>query len=459
MNKDLTKGNPLKLIMLFTLPLMIGNLLQQLYQMADTYIVSQTLGVNAFAAVGSTNSINILVLGFSIGLTSGLAVLTAQRYGMRDEKAIRENLAASVIISAIVTVILTTLALLFLPQILTFMNTPEELFGYAQSYLGMLFAGLGGVVLFNLVSNLLRAIGDTKAPLVFLAIASVLNVVLDLVFIIVFNWGVAGAGFATVISQFTAGLIGLWHIKRNVPMFRIYKEDWAAGWKQIKDHASVAFPMGFQTSLIAIGMIAITMALNALGPDAVAATTAAQKIDALATKPLMAVGVTMATYTAQNYGANQIDRIWEGVQKTMKVALLYSVVVGVLLVFLGRYITMLFVGPNETAILELSHLYFLTNASFYVMLATLIIHRYTLQGLGKSTSPTIAGLLELFARVGAALILSHTMGYAGVGLSNPLAWLVALFPLLGHYYLIKRRLTNAEPGKISTNMRKLVTFK
>lgn len=458
MNKDLTKGSPLKLIMLFTLPLMIGNLLQQLYQMADTYIVSQTLGVNAFAAVGSTNSINILVLGFSIGLTSGLAVLTAQRYGMKDEKAIRENLAASVIITGIVTVLLTILALVFLPQILTFMNTPAELFDYAQSYLGMLFAGLGGVVLFNLVSNLLRAIGHTKAPLVFLAIASVLNVILDLVFIIVFNWGVAGAGFATVISQLTAGLIGLWHIKRNVPMFRIHKEDWVAGWKQLKEHATIAFPMGFQTSLIAIGMIAITMTLNALGPDAVAATTAAQKIDALATKPLMAVGVTMATYTAQNYGAGQIDRVWEGVRKTMRVSLIYCIVVGAVLVLFGRYITMLFVGPNETAILDLSHLYFLTNATFYVLLAALVVHRYTLQGFGKSTSPTIAGILELFARVGAALVLSNSLGYAGVGLSNPLAWCAALFPLLGHYYLLKRRLSGVKPGKVAQNMRKLVAF-
>lgn len=455
----MTKGSPLKLIMLFTLPLMIGNLLQQLYQMADTYIVSQTLGVNAFAAVGSTNSINVLVLGFSIGLTSGLAVLTAQRFGQKDEKAIRENLAASVIITGIVTVILTILALTFLPQILRFMNTPAELFDYAQSYLGMLFAGLGGVVLFNLVSNLLRAVGDTKAPLVFLAIASVLNVLLDLLFIIVFNWGVAGAGFATVISQFTAGLIGLWHIKRNVPLFRIYKEDWAAGWKQIKEHAAIAFPMGFQTSLIAIGMIAITMALNALGPDAVAATTAAQKIDALATKPLMAVGVTMATYTAQNYGANQLDRVWEGVQKTMKVVVLYSIVVGILLVFLGRYITMIFVGPNETTILDLAHIYFLTNSAFYIMLGALVVHRYTLQGFGKSTSPTIAGVLELFARVGAAMILSQSLGYAGVGLSNPLAWAVALFPLLGHYYAIRRRLTGRQPGKVARNMRKLVTSK
>ena len=190
-------------------------------------------------------------------------------------------------------------------------------------------------------------------------------------------------------------------------------------------------------------MIAVTMTLNTLGPEAVAATTAAQKIDALATKPLMAVGVTMATYTAQNYGAGNLDRVWEGVQKIMKVTLGYSVVVGALLVIFGRQIAMLFVGPENIEILNMSRLYFLTNSTFYVFLAILIVHRYTLQGLGKSTAPTLAGLFELFARVGAALILSQSLGFVGVGLSNPLAWVAALFPLLGSYYAFKRQLTGA----------------
>lgn len=450
MNKDMTKGSPLKLILLFTLPLIFGNLLQQLYQMADTYIVSQTIGVNAFAAVGSTLSINILVLGLAIGLTSGLAVLTAQRFGKKDEQAIRENLAASVIIAGTVSVILTIVSLTFRRQILEFMNTPVELIEYANDYLTMMFAGLSGVVLFNLVSNLLRSIGNTKAPLVFLAISSVLNVVLDLVFILVFNMGVSGAGLATVISQFVSGAIGLIYIKKSVPLFRIHKEDWSAGLKQIKEHSAIAFPMGFQTSLIAIGMIAVSMTLNTLGPEAVAATTAAQKIDSLATKPLMAVGITMATYTAQNYGAGQLDRVWEGVQKILKVTIAYSVIVGALLVIFGRQIAMLFVGPENTEILDMARLYFLTNSTFYIFLATLIVHRYTLQGLGKSTAPTIAGLFELFARVGAALLLSRSLGFVGIGLSNPLAWVAALFPLLGSYYALKRQLTGGAKKPLVT---------
>ncbi|WP_161878412.1 MATE family efflux transporter [Alkalibacterium sp. MB6] len=444
MNQDMTKGSPLKLITLFTLPLVLGNLLQQLYLMADTYIISQTIGVDAFAAVGSTNSINVLILGLAIGLTSGLAVITAQRFGKKDEQAIRENLAASVIIAGTVSLILTVLAVAFAGHILRFMNTPVELYDYAYQYLVVSFMGMSGVVLFNLVSNLLRAIGNTRAPLVFLAIASVLNVILDLVFILVFDWGVGGAAFATIIAQVISGLIGVYYIKKNVPLFRIHKEDWSAGFKQIKEHSAIAFPMGFQTSLIAIGMIAVTMALNTLGPDAVAATTAAQKIDALATKPLMALGVTMATYSAQNFGAGKMDRVWEGVQKVMKVSLVYSIVVGAILVLFGRQLTMLFVGADNPEILEMARLYFLTNSTFYIFLSTLIVHRYTLQGLGKSTAPTMAGLFELVARVGAVLLLSRSLGFVGVGLSNPLAWVAALIPLLGSYYSFKRQLVTGQ---------------
>lgn len=445
MNQDMTKGSPLKLILLFTFPLVIGNILQQMYQMADTYIVSQTIGVHAFAAVGSTHSINVLVLGLAIGLTSGLSVITAQRFGKKDEKAIRENLAASVIIAGTVSVILTILAVTFRRNILEFMNTPHELIDFANDYLTMMFFGLSGIVLFNLVSNLLRAIGNTKAPLVFLAIASVLNVVLDLFFILVLDMGVGGAGLATVIAQFISGFIGLIYIKRSVPMFRIHKEDWSAGFKQIKEHSAIAFPMGFQTSLIAIGMIVVSMTLNTLGPEAVAATTAAQKIDSLATKPLMAIGVTMATYTAQNYGADKLDRVWEGVRKVLKVTTIYSIVVGILLIFFGQYFALLFVGPENTEILEMTRLYFITNSAFYVLLSSLIVHRYTLQGLGRSTAPTLAGLFELFGRVGAVLLLSKSLGFVGVGLSNPIAWLGALFPLLGSYYALKRRLTGQKP--------------
>ncbi|MEC6748867.1 MATE family efflux transporter [Marinilactibacillus sp. XAAS-LB27] len=456
MYKDMTKGNPLKLIVMFSIPLILGNLFQQMYQMADTFIVSKTIGVEAFAAVGATGSINGLILGLAIGLTAGLSVITAQRFGQKDETKIRQNLAASVIISGTMSVILTILAVIFTRQILEFMNTPAELIEHSNSYLSVLFSGIGAAVMFNLISNVLRSIGNSRAPLFFLIITSILNIGLDLLFILVFDMGVAGAGLATVISQFVASIVGLIYIKRYVPILRIHKEDWAAGFKQIKEHAAIAFPMGFQSSIIAIGSIAIQMTLNSLGPTAVAATTAAQKIDGIATLPLVSFGITMATFAAQNYGAGKVERVWQGVRTTMKVVLTYSAVVGLLLVLFGRNLTSLFVGSESTEILELSQLYFITNASFYFLLAMLFIYRYTLQGLGRSTAPTLAGIMELFSRVAAALLLSNTLGFAGVTLSNALAWLAALIPLTFSYYSLKRQLSGEERPKLLPKLAELI---
>ena len=390
----MTKGNPLKLIVMFY-SAVLGNLFQQMYQMADTFIVSKTIGVEAFAAVGATGSINGLILGLAIGLTAGLSVLTAQRFGTKDETKIRQNLAASVIISGTMSVILTIVAVIFTRQILEFMNTPAELLEHAYSYLIVLFSGIGAAVMFNLISNILRSIGNSRAPLVFLIITSILNIVLDLAFILVFDMGVAGAALATVISQFVSSIIGLLYTRKMFLFYVFIKL--AAGFKQIKEHSAIAFPMGFQSSIIAIGSIAIQMTLNSLGPEAVAATTAAQKIDGIATLPLVSFGITMATFSAQNYGAGNIERVWQGVRTTLKVVLTYSAVIGLVLVFFGRPLAALFVGSGNTEILDLSHLYFATNAPFYFLLAMLFIYRYTLQGLGKSTAPTMAGIMELFS--------------------------------------------------------------
>ncbi len=452
----MTKGSPLKLIVMFSIPLILGNLFQQMYQMADTFIVSKTIGVDAFAAVGATGSINGLILGLAIGLTAGLSVITAQRFGQKDETKIRQNLAASVIIAGTMSIILTVVAVIFTRQILEFMNTPVELIEHSNSYLSILFSGIGAAVMFNLISNILRSIGNSRAPLVFLIITSLLNIGLDFLFILVFNMGVGGAALATVISQFVASIVGLVYIKRYVPILRIHKEDWAAGFKQIKEHAAIAFPMGFQSSIIAIGAIAIQMTLNSLGPTAVAATTAAQKIDGIATLPLVSFGITMATFAAQNYGAGKTERVWQGVRTTLKVVLTYSAVMGLVLVLFGRTLTTLFVGAESTEILELSQLYFVTNASFYFLLAMLFIYRYTLQGLGRSTAPTLAGIMELFSRVGAALLLSNTMGYAGVTLSNPLAWIAALIPLTFSYYSLKRQLDGVARPKLLPRLAGLI---
>lgn len=443
MGQDMTKGSPLKLIIFFTLPMLLGNIFQQFYSMADTFIVSRTIGVDAFAAVGSTGSISNLIIGLAVGLTAGLSVLTAQRFGQKDFKAIRRNLAASVMISAVFTVVLTLFATLFTRPILEFMKTPANLVDDAYTYLIVIFAGIGASVFFNLLSNVLRAIGDSRTPLLFLAVTSIVNIALDYVFILGFNTGVAGAGYATVIAQLIASLLCLVYIWKKVPLLRIRKEDWKLSKSEISEHLRLGLPMGFQSSIIAVGSIAIQITLNSLGSSAVAATTAAEKINGIATMPLNSFGVTMATYTAQNFGAGKLDRIWEGVNKTIKLVVGYSLVVGATMMLFGKKIATLYIGSGSSEIFDMVQIYFLTNAAFYFLLALLFIYRYTLQGLGKSTAPTAAGVMELASRVIAAVILSRSLGYLGISLASPLAWFAALIPLMFSYYLLKRNMTNA----------------
>lgn len=437
----MTKGNPLQLIIQFTIPMLLGNIFQQFYSMADTYIVSQTLGVEAFTAVGATGSITFLILGLAAGLTAGLSVVTAQHFGKKDFEGLRRSLAAGTIISAVVALILTIFATKYTREILVLMRTPASLIDNAHAYLTVVFAGTAASVFYNLLSNIMRAIGDSKTPLLFLAVASVVNIILDYIFILVFHTGVEGAGYATVISQMIATIFCLIYIYKKIPILRIHKEDWKLTRKEIAHHLQIGLPMGFQSSIIAIGTMSIQVTLNGLGATAVAATTAAEKINGIATMPLQSFGITMATYTAQNFGAGKLDRIWDGVQKITRVVLIYSFVMGTVLVLFGRKLSTIFVGSENQAILNNVETYFLANATFYFLLALLFIYRYTLQGLGKSTAPTAAGVMELLCRVIAAILLSKSLGYLGVSLAGPLAWLGALIPLMGSYYLTKRSLS------------------
>ncbi|WP_225742748.1 MATE family efflux transporter [Marinilactibacillus sp. Marseille-P9653] len=446
MKKDMTQGSPIKLILSFAVPLLIGNLFQQFYNMADSYIVSQTVGVEAFSAIGSTTSLQFLIIGLAIGLTAGLSVITAQRFGKKDEAALRKNLAASVVISGVIAIILTVLTTTFSRQILTLMQTPAETYEYAYDYLNIIFWGIGGTILFNLLANLLRALGDSKTPLYFLILTSMLNVGLDYLFILTFDMGIRGASVATVISQVVSSVLCLIFIWKKVPLLRIHKEDWTFNWAEYKEHLRIGLPYGFQYSIIAIGAVAITITLNKLGADAVAAFTAAQKVDTVAMLPLQSFGVTMSTFAAQNYGARKFNRIWYGVNQAIKLSITYSVVIGIILLLWGRQVALLFIGSDASPeVIAMIQQFFLTNATLYAVLSLLFIYRHTLQGLGNSFAPTVAGIGELVGRALAATLLSIPFGFLGAALSNPLAWIAALVPLAIAYYSTRRSLS----GRVS----------
>jgi len=442
--KDMTQGSPIKLIIMFTIPLLIGNLFQQFYNMADTLIVGRTIGVNALAAVGSTGSIMFFIIGFAQGLTAGLSIITAQRFGAKDIAGVRKSVGTSFWISIVFTIVLTILSVVFTKPALVMMNTPVEILDDAYSYLIVINAGVGAAVLFNLLANLLRALGDSRTPLLFLVIASILNILLDLVFILVFKMGVAGAGLATVISQLFSCLLCLIYIHKKVPLLQFKTADWSIDWAFIGQHMRVGFPMGFQASIIAIGAIILQITLNGLGAMAVAAYTAAQKIDMLATQPMNSFGVTMATFAAQNFGANRIDRIRLGVKQCILLSGSFSILVGALVIFAGPSAVSLFVGQGQEQLLDLSGQYFLANGTTYLLLSLLFIYRFSLQGLGQSFIPTVAGIMELIMRVVAAMFLSALIGFPGACLANPLAWLGALIPLGTAYYWSMKKLSRPD---------------
>ena len=439
MAKDMTSGKPIKLIWNFTIPLLIGNLFQQLYNMADTFIVGRTIGVHALASVGSTGSIIFLILGFANGLTAGLAIPLAQRYGAKNYSGVKRSFYVSILISAVVAILLTILSMIFCRQILEVMQTPAEIIDGAYDYLMVIFAGIFSSMAFNLLSNIFRSIGDAKTPLYFLVIACIMNIILDVVFIAGFGMGVEGAGYATVLSQIFSALACIIYIWKKIPILRLNSKDFVAESSDVREHVRISFPMAFQSSIIAIGAIIIQITLNQLGATAVAAYTAAQKIDQVAILPMMSFGVTMATFVAQNYGAKKYDRIWRGVRDCIKLSLTFAISVGLILNVFSPIFIRAFVGVGHEEVVELGAIYFITNGTMYSLLSLLFIYRYTLQGVGKTFTPTIAGIMELCMRAFAAVVLSNLYGYTGATMANPLAWLGSLIPLMIAYYLFKNK--------------------
>ena len=439
MTKNLTVGNPALLIVSFTVPLLIGNIFQQFYNMADTFIVGRTLGVDALAAVGSTGSLMFLILGFVMGFGSGAAIITARRFGAADTAGVRRSFAAGIILAAIMSAFLMALSIPFGRDILILMRTPAEILDGAYQYMIVIFWGIPAAALFNLLSNGMRAVGDSRTPLVFLVIACVINIILDYVFILLFHTGTEGAAYATVIAQVVSGALCLVYVMKKIPALALRREDWRGGAAELWEHAAAALPVGFQMSIIAIGTVFIQFALNALGTTAVAAFTAAVKIDQIATLPLSSFGVTMTTYTAQNYGARKYGRIKTGVLHCALVSGSFAVVMGLLFVFSGRFLAGIFIGEDRAAV-DLARVYLVINGAFYVVLALLFIFRQTLQGLGKSLVPTVAGIMELLMRCAAALVLPGPFGFAGICFASPLAWLGAAIPLGFAFFLTGKRL-------------------
>ena len=452
MIKDLTKGNSLKLIVLFTIPLLIGNLFQQFYSIADAIIVGRTIGMEALAAVGCTGSLMFLIVGYVFGFTAGMAIVTAQRFGAGDMVGVRKSFAANLILGLGMTILLTLFGAFFMRPLLVLMRTPPEILDDAHRFIAVIMYGIGTMVLFNVLSNNLRAVGNSRAPLVFLVIACLVNIALVYLFICGFGMGVEGAALATIVAQLCSGLLCLPYILGKSSVFRLSRSDFSLTRDELFAPLRIGFPMGFQTSIIAIGAIIVQFALNDFGMVAVAAFTAAHRIDLIMTMPLLSFGVTMATYTAQNFGAKEYRRIRRGVLQCVAISVTYSLFIGVASILFGRYFASFFIASNEQA-LDLARQFLMISGSCYSVLGLLFIFRNTLQGLGQSVMPTIAGLLELLMRAMAAFVLASRLGFLGVCVAGPLAWVGACIPLSITFIISVRRLikkTQAQPVELPT---------
>lgn len=440
MATSLTTGRPWRVILAFSVPLLIGNVVQQLYQFADAIVVGRHLGVGSLAAVGATGSLLFLLLGFAWGLTSGFAIPIAQAYGAGDQAAVRRSVATGVLLTTVASIVLTVIAPLIAEPTLVLLQTPPELLAEATVFTQISFLGAGATMFFNYLSAIIRAIGDSRTPLVFLTVSCALNVGLVILMVGPLEWGVAGAALATVVAQAVSVILCLEFVRRRMPELHLRRQDWRISRDDLAEHLRLGLPMGFQASIIAIGTLTVQVALNTLGADAVAAYTTASRVDSLAIAFLSSLGLAVSMYAAQNQGGRRPDRIRRGVVEATWIALATGLVLGVLLIAFGVPMIRLFIGEGADEVVDLAHLMLIVNGCGYWALGMLFVLRGALQGLGHTLVPTVTGVVELVMRVAAAVVLGAMLEFTGVALSNPLAWVGAIVLLVPAYIRAHRDL-------------------
>ncbi|MCR5774412.1 MAG: MATE family efflux transporter [Lachnospiraceae bacterium] len=456
MGNSLTEGKPLKIILKFMIPLLLGNVFQQFYNMVDAIIVGKYVGTNALAAVGSTGTIMFLVLGVSNGMSTGFTVLTSQKYGARQTDETRATVANGIILSGIVIVAMTAISLFFMHGILDLMNTPEDIYEDAYSYISVICMGIVAIVSYNLFAAFLRAIGNSKVPLMTLIFSALLNIVLDLLFIIHFRMGVAGAAWATNISQGIAALLCVVYIIRKEPVLTPSRNMWRLNRQYTRLQMYIGIPMALQFGITASGTMIMQGAINVYGSVAVAGFTAASKVQNLLTQGMMSIGQTMTSYSGQNYGKGDLDRVKQGVKDAMKIMVVYSIIAGVMVVLCLPYIMRLFFSADVdiASLLPWARIYILECAIAYIPLSSIFIFRNTMQGCGYGMTAMMLGIVEFFARLLAAFISIRVRSYALAVGADPLAWLSAgiMAAVLFGFVMKdierkKRRMAFAEPVK------------
>lgn len=439
MEKDMTKGSPMRLILGFAVPLLFGLLFQQLYSMVDTIIVGHYLGVESLAAVGATGSVNFMIVGFCTGVCSGFAIPIAQEFGAGHEENMRRFVGNCVWLSAAFAVVITVLVVLLCRPILQFMRTPDNIIDGSYSYIVVIFAGIPVIVLYNMTAAIIRSLGDSRTPVYFLVMSALLNIVLDLLCIIVFHMGVSGAAVATVVSQAIAGGCCLVYMKKKFSILKLSRDEWRWNRTFVGKLCNMGIPMGLQYSITAIGSVILQSAVNGIGSDAVAVVTAGSKLSMLMQCPFEAMGSTMATYGGQNMGAGNVDRLDKGLKSCALLGLLYSFIAMAVIFVAGKRLLLLFLDAGESEILGNAYYYICRNVMFFFPLALVNIVRFLIQGMGFSRLAVFAGAFEMLARGVAGFMLVPFFGFPAVCFANPLAWVSADLFLVPAFFHVRRK--------------------
>ena len=423
---DLTVGHPLKQILLFALPLVFGTMFQQLYSFADTVIVGRCLGIDALAAVGATYSLHFLILGFVQGACVGFGIPLAQSFGAGEKRELHRFLWNGFWVGSFFSVLLTVGTVILAAPLMAAMNTPENIFSMGVSYIRILFLGIPASILYNYSASVLRALGDSRHPFYFPLFSSILNVVLDYVFITDFHTGVEGAAAATVISQLVSGLLNTWWMFRRMELIEIRREDMSLSFRHIRKLCIIGLPMGVEYSVSAVGAILLQDAINILGSGAVAAQTAGEKIRQMFTLPMESIGMAMATYAGQNFGAGRMDRIKRGIRDGIVIQALYCAVVWVILLLMKGILVQLVLGSGSIQVARNAEKYLMICSCLFLLHGLLMIFRNVLQGMGYAGHAVLSGIWELAGRGLGGWIAVSGAGFTAVCFANPMAWGFAL---------------------------------
>ena len=456
MIQNMSVGSPLKHILAFSLPILIGNLFQQLYNISDILIVGRLIGVNALAALGATAPIFFMCLLVAFGFTGGLTVVTAQRFGAGDDEGVRRSITHCFIASTSLTLLLSILLAIFLKPLLVVMNIPQEIMSDAHRFMVIMCGGFVMIVFYNLLAGFIRAVGDSKTPLYFLIFSTILNVLFNFVLIYYFNFGVAGSALGTVSAISISVFLCLIYMYHKFPLMRLHKKDWRIDWAFMKQHLVIGVPMALQFSVLSLSMMIIQSVCNSFGKDIIAAFTAALRIEQLATQPLMALGLAMATFSAQNWGAAKIGRIRHGVRLSAVISLAFSLCLALLVRYVGSDMIAVFIKGGDPFIISAGKAYLSISTMFYFFLGMIFVFRNTLQGMGRAFIPLLASLTELIMRSVAAIYLAKALGYKGIFWAGPIAWLGgAVVVTTGYYLTIYHLKAKRDKDFFKNNQRKI----